>query len=109
MLKSPDVLIFDEATSALDNLSERHIQAAMEGLMKTHTVIIVAHRLSTIRNVDRILVFDHGEIVQEGTYDSLAAQPGTFRDLLDCAESAELSAEKSAEEPLNIPIESLRS
>ena len=65
--------------------------------MKTHTVIIVAHRLSTIRNVDRILVFDHGEIVEEGTYDELAAQNGAFRQLLDCAEpESELTEEQKA-------------
>jgi len=83
VLGSPDILIFDEATSALDNISERHIQQAMEELMKTHTVIIVAHRLSTIRNVDRILVFDKGKIVQEGTYDELAAKEGAFKTLLN--------------------------
>lgn len=83
VLGNPDILIFDEATSALDNISERHIQQAMEELMKTHTVIIVAHRLSTIRNVDRILVFDKGEIVQEGTYNELAAKEGPFKTLLN--------------------------
>ncbi|MBQ9736626.1 MAG: glucan ABC transporter ATP-binding protein/ permease, partial [Clostridia bacterium] len=86
ILKRPDIFIFDEATSALDNVSERLIQAAMEDLMKSHTIIFVAHRLSTIRNVDRILVFDHGKIVEEGSYDELAARDGTFRTLLDAAE-----------------------
>lgn len=83
ILGNPDILIFDEATSALDNISERHIQQAMEELMKTHTVIIVAHRLSTIKNVDRILVFDNGKIVQEGTYNELAATEGEFKNLLN--------------------------
>lgn len=83
VLGNPDILIFDEATSALDNISERHIQQAMEDLMKTHTVIIVAHRLSTIKNVDRILVFDNGKIVQEGTYDELSTKEGEFKDLLN--------------------------
>lgn len=82
VLKNPDILIFDEATSALDNISERHIQEAMEELMKTHTVIIVAHRLSTIKNVDRILVFDKGKVVQEGNFDQLANQEGMFRNML---------------------------
>ena len=54
--------------------------------MQKHTIIFVAHRLSTIRNVNRILVFDHGEIVEEGSYDELAAGNGTFRELLDAAE-----------------------
>ncbi|MDY3845609.1 MAG: ABC transporter ATP-binding protein [Eubacteriales bacterium] len=86
ILKNPDILIFDEATSALDNISERHIQEAMEDLMKTHTVIIIAHRLSTIRNVDRILVFDKGEIVENGSYKELAEKEGMFRELLKSAE-----------------------
>ena len=85
VLKKPDIFIFDEATSALDNVSERLIQEAMEELMKTHTVLIVAHRLSTIRNVSRILVFDHGNIVDEGTYDELAEREGIFKTLLDAA------------------------
>lgn len=93
VLKNPDILIFDEATSALDNISERHIQAAMEELMKTHTVLIVAHRLSTIRNVDRILVFDHGQIVEEGNYDTLAAGHGMFSEMLNGS-----SEDKAAEE-----------
>lgn len=86
ILKKTDFLIFDEATSALDNISEKYIQAAMDDLMKTHTVIIVAHRLSTIRNVDRILVFDNGQIVQEGKYDELASVPGVFSDMLHASE-----------------------
>ena len=86
ILKDPDVFIFDEATSALDNVSERLIQEAMEELMQSHTVIFVAHRLSTIRNVNRILVFDHGKIVEEGNYDTLAQGNGVFRQLLDAAE-----------------------
>ena len=83
VLGDPDILIFDEATSALDNISERHIQQAMEELMKDHTVIIVAHRLSTIKNVDRILVFDNGKIVQEGNYDELSQKDGIFKNLLN--------------------------
>jgi ABC-type multidrug transport system fused ATPase/permease subunit len=82
VLGNPDILIFDEATSALDNISERHIQEAMEELMKTHTVIIVAHRLTTIRNVDRILVFKDGEVVEEGSFDELKNAGGAFSELL---------------------------
>lgn len=78
VLGDPKILIFDEATSALDNVSERAVQEAMEALMKTHTVIVVAHRLSTIKNVDRILVFSHGHIVEEGTYDELAQKEGGY-------------------------------
>ena len=83
VLGDPDILIFDEATSALDNISERHIQQAMEELMKDHTVIIVAHRLSTIKNVDRILVFDNGKVEQEGSYDELSNKDGIFKELLN--------------------------
>ncbi len=83
VLGDPDILVFDEATSALDNISEHHIQQAMEELMKDHTVIIVAHRLSTIKNVDRILVFDKGEIVQEGSYSELSTKDGEFKNLLN--------------------------
>jgi len=83
ILGKPDILIFDEATSALDNVSETHIQNAMEDLMKTHTVIMIAHRLTTVRNVDTIFVFDKGQIVQEGSYDELSKCEGTFKELLD--------------------------
>lgn len=78
VLGNPKILIFDEATSALDNVSERAVQTAMESLMKTHTVIVVAHRLSTIKNVDRILVFHRGQIVEEGTYEELAKKEGGY-------------------------------
>ena len=84
VLGNPDILIFDEATSALDNVSERHIQEAMETLMQSHTVIIVAHRLSTIKNVDRIMVFEKGEIVEQGNYKELAEKDGgVFSNLLN--------------------------
>lgn len=83
VLGNPDILIFDEATSALDNISEKHIQQAMEDLMKTHTIIIVAHRLSTIKNVDRIMVFKDGEVVEEGTYGELEHKGGAFTELLN--------------------------
>ncbi len=82
ILGNPDILIFDEATSALDNVSEKLIQQSMEELMKTHTVLIVAHRLTTIRNVDRILVFKNGKIVEEGKFDELVEKDGAFKELL---------------------------
>ena len=82
ILGNPDILIFDEATSALDNISEALIQKSMEELMKTHTVIIVAHRLTTIRNVDRILVFKDGNIAEEGKFDELVERNGAFKELL---------------------------
>jgi ATP-binding cassette, subfamily B, bacterial len=75
-LADAPVLILDEATSSLDSESEALIQEAMERLMKGRTSIVIAHRLSTVRNLDRILVFDRGEIVEQGTHASLANRTG---------------------------------
>jgi ABC-type multidrug transport system fused ATPase/permease subunit len=82
VLGNQRAFIFDEATSALDNHSEKRIQQAMTQLRCGNTMVIIAHRLSTVKDADRILVFDKGEIVQEGTYDTLAARPGLFQNLL---------------------------
>jgi ATP-binding cassette, subfamily B, bacterial len=73
-LADAPVLILDEATSSLDSESEALIQQAMERLMKGRTSIVIAHRLSTVRSLDRILVFDRGEIVEEGTQAALTAR-----------------------------------
>jgi ATP-binding cassette subfamily B protein len=75
-LADAPVLILDEATSSLDSESEALIQQAMERLMKGRTSIVIAHRLSTVRSLDRILVFDRGEIVEQGTHAVLKARPG---------------------------------
>jgi ATP-binding cassette subfamily B protein len=78
------VLILDEATSSLDSVSERAIQAGLVELMKGRTTIVIAHRLSTVRQVDRILVFEAGRIVEEGTHDQLVTRPhGCYRRLHD--------------------------
>ena len=71
LLKNPPILIFDEATSSLDSESEALIQDALERLMKGRTTVIIAHRLSTVRKCDRIFVFEHGSIVEEGSHDEL--------------------------------------
>jgi ATP-binding cassette subfamily B protein len=84
-LKNPLIWILDEATSALDNASERKIQQVLEATRETRTTIIVAHRLSTLRDCDRILVFDAGRIVQMGTYDKLVSEKGLFADLVKSA------------------------
>jgi ATP-binding cassette subfamily B protein len=75
-LADAPVLILDEATSSLDSESEALIQEAMVRLMKDRTSIVIAHRLSTVRSLDRILVFDRGEIVEQGTHTALAVRPG---------------------------------
>lgn len=86
VLCNPDILIFDEATSALDNISERLIQESLHSLMKDHTIILIAHRLSTVRHADRILVFEEGEIVEQGTFEDLDRRGGKFHEMLHSSE-----------------------
>ena len=81
VLKDAPILILDEATSALDSESERHVQAALSDLMQGRTTVVVAHRLSTIENADRIAVFDRGRIVEIGTHDVLLAAEGIYSKL----------------------------
>ncbi|MDR9860707.1 MULTISPECIES: lipid A export permease/ATP-binding protein MsbA [Pseudomonas] len=78
LLKNAPLLILDEATSALDTESERHIQAALDQVMKGRTTLVIAHRLSTIEKADLILVMDQGRIVERGTHDALLAQKGYY-------------------------------
>lgn len=78
ILRDPDLLILDEATNALDTLSEAHIQAAIEELGRNRTVVVVAHRLSTIERADRIVVLEKGRIVEQGTFGELVAKGGMF-------------------------------
>jgi ATP-binding cassette subfamily B protein len=78
LLKDPPILIFDEATSALDATTERQIQAALEAATQGRTTFVIAHRLATIRNANRILVFDQGRIVESGSFDELVSQDGKF-------------------------------
>lgn len=78
LIRNPKIIIFDEATSALDTVSEKHIQTAIENLSKDKTTFIVAHRLSTVKNADKIAVIEKGRCVEFGTYDELVAKKGAF-------------------------------
>lgn len=81
VVRDPQILLFDEATSALDTESERIVQEAISDVLQDRTAVIVAHRLSTIVNADRILVFEHGCIVEEGTHDALLSRGGVYAKL----------------------------
>jgi ATP-binding cassette, subfamily B, beta-glucan exporter len=81
LLKDPPVLILDEATSALDAATEAKVQAALDEVMKRRTTFVIAHRLSTVRNATRILVFDQGHIIESGSFDELVAKNGRFAEL----------------------------
>jgi ATP-binding cassette subfamily B protein len=81
LLKDPPILILDEATSALDAVTEAKVNAALDEVMKGRTTFVIAHRLSTIRNATTILVFEHGRVIESGTFDELVAQGGHFADL----------------------------
>ena len=87
LLKNSPILILDEATSALDNISERHVQAALGIRNVDRTTIIIAHRLTTLKNCDRILVFEDGRITAMGSYEELIEQNGLFSELVHSAES----------------------
>jgi len=78
LLKDAPILVLDEATSALDTESERHIQAALETLMRNRTTLVIAHRLSTIERADQIIVLDGGRVVEQGRHETLLAQGGQY-------------------------------
>jgi subfamily B ATP-binding cassette protein MsbA len=77
-LKDPAVVVLDEATSSLDNESERLVEEAMEELLRGRSTLIIAHRLRTVRRADRVLVLDHGRIVEEGRHEELAVGSGVY-------------------------------
>jgi ATP-binding cassette subfamily B protein len=81
MLKDAPILILDEATSALDNATEARVQRALRALLKGRTTFVIAHRLSTVRTADMILVLKDGRLVEQGRYDELVRSGGTFAEL----------------------------
>ncbi len=81
LLKNAPILLLDEATSALDAESENLVQLALKRLMKDRSTLVIAHRLATIRDADRILVLDNGRLVDQGTHDELVKRGGRYADL----------------------------
>ena len=109
LLKNPPILILDEATSALDAVTEAKVNAALDEVMRGRTTFVIAHRLSTIRNATRILVFDNGHVIENGTFDELVAKGGRFAELARAQfmvqESARESAQENARESARASIE----
>jgi ATP-binding cassette, subfamily B, bacterial MsbA len=95
LLKDAPVLILDEATSALDSESERHVQAALETLMRGRTTIVIAHRLSTVEKANRIVVLDRGRIAEIGTHAELLRSGGIYARLYRIQFAAEAGRERN--------------
>jgi len=104
LLKNPPVLILDEATSNLDSDSEKAVQSALEDLMKGRTTLVVAHRLSTIRNVDRIYVLMDGRIAEQGSHDELLAQNGEFARLYNMQFASQSTSSEEARAVSNMSV-----
>src|SRR6516225_1050039 len=105
LLKDPPILILDEATSALDALTEARVQAALAEVMKARTTFVIAHRLATVRNANRILVFQGGCIIETGTFDELMRLGGHFAELARSQFMAGETAKKRHEHASSQPVE----
>jgi ABC-type multidrug transport system fused ATPase/permease subunit len=82
ILRNPSILILDEATSHLDAVSEQLVQQALQNAARGRTTIVIAHRLSTVREADRLIVMERGQVAEEGTWESLEAKGGLFHRLV---------------------------
>ena len=98
MVKNPELLVFDEATSALDNESEKVVQVAIEHAMENRTALVVAHRLSTIKNADKVIVLERGKLMESGSHQELIALDGIYKKLYDI-QFAEKQGEQEYREP----------
>jgi ABC-type multidrug transport system fused ATPase/permease subunit len=94
LVRNPKILILDEATSALDTVSECEVQAALNEARQGRTALVIAHRLSTVRHADHIVVLDQGRVAQQGTWEELAVNPGIFARLLRFTEGPETKPEE---------------
>jgi ATP-binding cassette subfamily B protein len=103
LLKDPPILILDEATSALDPLTEARVNLALDEVMKGRTTFVIAHRLATVRNATRILVFQNGRIVETGTFEELQNRGGFFAELVAAQFGPEtlLSSSAKADDPVH--------
>lgn len=105
LLKNAPILILDEATASVDTATERRIQEALENLMRGRTSFVVAHRLSTIRQANQILVLNHGQVVERGSHESLVAQDGLYARMVRAqAAVREIDSPEDVESPENPPI-----
>jgi ATP-binding cassette subfamily B protein len=103
LLINPHILMLDEATSSVDTATEKEIQKALDNLVKGRTTIAIAHRLSTLRRADRLIVLERGEVVEIGSHDELIAQQGAYWRLYE-AQARNVDTEDETPDPLRIPL-----
>ena len=103
LLINPHILMLDEATSSVDTATEKEIQKALDNLVQGRTTIAIAHRLSTLRRADRLIVLERGEVVEIGSHDELIAQQGAYWRLYE-AQARNVDTEDETPDPLRIPL-----